>query len=171
MHLLQSFSSIKFHNHSFVNVGNLRSDDSDTLFLLDTGATVSLIGLNTICDEDEIKQKVLVEILYDHIEKNKINPARNQFKTATQEEVSVFPCVKRNVTIMGTRPISFYFHIYMGNVHLPLLGNDYLDDCKYLHDIGKSIEVLAVSDNVGKRYYPSSVIDFSIVLSDYSHAI
>ena len=171
MHSLLSFSSIKSYNHCLVKADNLRLDDESTLFLLDTGATVSLIGLNTICDDDVSNQHLLKNIIHNCIENNEVIPSRKDFKTATQENVTVYPCIKRNVTIMETEPIDFYFHIYMGNIYLPLLGNDYLDDCKYHHNIEKSIEVLAVADNVGKRFYPPNVIDFDRVLNEYYHSV
>ena len=68
---------------------------------------------------------------------------------------------------MGTKPITFYFHIYLGNISIPLIGFDYIDDCTYYHKAVGILEVISVADNAGKRFYPEAVLDFNKILDEY----
>ena len=167
MQSLASFSTIKARKSYFVRVRNFRRDVEELFFQFDTGASLSLIGLNTICDKSEEKQEKLLKILQEEIDKNGIAAYHDNPKTVTEEEVIVYPCKMEGVSIMGTSTMCLYFYIYLGNVNMPLLGYDYVDGCSYQHSIGGNIEVLAVEDNVGKKYYPEKVIDFNRVLDGY----
>ncbi len=80
----------------------------------------------------------------------------------------MYPCRFRGASISGTKPIDLYFFLHLGNVSVPLLGFDYIDDCSYHHSIGGDFVVNAVADEVGKRFYPDSVIDFNRVLDQFS---
>ena len=84
-------------------------------FLVDSGASISLIGLNTIADNLSDK-------------------------------------------------------IFLGDITLPLLGFDYLDDCSYHHTIGGDLLVSAVAKDIGKRFYPDNVLNFNSILDQYEKA-
>lgn len=135
----------------------------DRLFQFDTGASVSLIGLDTVCESPE-SQNRLLKILEEEIKEQDIQKDAVSAQTVTNEEVTVYPCVCRGIRIQGTAPIDFYFHIYLGKIRLPLIGFDYIDDCMFHHNINGDTNILAVAENVGKRFYRQKVIDFNHVM-------
>ena len=146
---------------------NFLRDNDDFLFQFDTGASLSLIGLNSICEDDEQNKQVLKEIIINHIKKERILAHKGTLKTVTEETMEVYPCKLAGVSIMGTMPITFYFHIYLGNISIPLIGYDYIDDCTYYHKAGGRLEVISIADNVGKRFYLENVLDFNNILEEY----
>ncbi len=79
----------------------------------------------------------------------------------------MFPCKCDGVSISGSREITLYFYFYLGNIGMPLLGFDYIDDCSYNHTISGNILVTAVAENVGKRFYPEKVLDFNHILNRF----
>ena len=167
MQSLGSFSTIKARKSYFVRVKDFRRDTEEIYFQFDTGASLSLIGLNTICDDSDTNKEILRKIILREIVKNGVDSHQDSPKTVTEEEVTVYPCMLEGVSIMGTAPITMYFYIYLGNVNMPLLGYDYVDDCSYRHSIGGNIEITAVAENVGKKYYPERILDFNAILEEY----
>ena len=85
----------------------------------------------------------------------------------TQEKVEMYPCRYQGVSVSGTNPGTFYFYIYPGNINMPLLGFDYLDDCSFHHGIGGSLIVNAIAENAGKRFYPEKLLDFNIIMEKF----
>lgn len=164
---LDSFSAIRAGRSYLVSVRNIRQDQEYVYFQFDTGAAMSLIGLNTICDRDAVRQQRLKDILLEEIDGNAIHPLSEAPRTVTEESVTLYPCRLDGVSIMNTREITFFFCIYLGNVNMPLLGYDYLDDCTYHHLAGGNIEVTGIKNGVGERYYSGPLIDFKLVLERY----
>ena len=80
----------------------------------------------------------------------------------------MYPCRFEGASISETQPIILYFCVYLGDIGMPLLGFDYIDDCSYLHRIGGYLIFNAVANNPGKRFYPEKVIDFNKVLNKYN---
>ena len=169
MQSVDTFSITKFDQAYAVNVGGLRPDGENALFLFDTGACVSLVGLNSLVDQNFHRR--LGELLQDEIQKNHVTPRQNMPKTVTQESLEVYPCKCDGVSIAAAAPITFYFHIYLGIIDLPILGFDYIDDCSYHHEIGGKLIVSAIAKNVGKRFYPEKVIDFNKVKERFQSQI
>ena len=167
MQSLASFSTIKARKSYYVRVKNFRRDTEELFFQFDTGAALSLIGLNTICDKSIEDQNILRNIILKEINENGIEAHQDSPKTVTEEEVIVYPCRLDGVSIMGTTAVCLYFYIFLGNVNMPLLGYDYVDDCCYRHSIGGNIEVMAIADNVGRKHYPQKIINFNKVLDEY----
>ena len=89
-------------------------------------------------------------------------------RTVTNERVEIYPCKCSDVSIEGTPKITFYFHLYLGTVSLPLLGFDYIDDCSFSHRSKGDIEVSAVSQNAGKRFYENGTLDIRAVMENFS---
>lgn len=166
-----SFSLLKSKKAYFVNIQNLRNDGDDILFLCDSGASMSLIGLNTICGENEDDCKILKSILEKEIQKNGIKKHDGNPKTVTRETLAVYPCKIDGVSVSGAAPSTLYFHIFLGHINLPLLGFDYIDDCSFRHGIGGNIDVTAIATNAGRRFYPDIVIDFNRVLDTYRNSL
>ena len=167
MRSLGSFSTIRNNATFYVRVKHFRWDAEDVFFQFDTGAAVSLIGLNTICDDDEKKKDILRKLILREVSHKGIDPHRGNPKTVTRQELVVYPCKMDGVSIMGTHPITLFFHVYLGDVNTALLGYDYIDACAFRHAIGGDIDISAVADHVGRTYYPGRVLDFSSVLKEY----
>ena len=91
--------------------------------------------------------------------------SKSSASTATEERIEMYPCKCDGVSISETKPITLYFCIYLGDIGMPLLGFDYIDDCSYHHSIGGELYISAVADDVGKRFYPDNVIDFNRILN------
>lgn len=167
---MEQIASVNLHKGKsayFVYVLNLREEGSDLLFHFDTGASVSLIGLNTICEDDEERTEILKQIIENEIAEKGVKKYSESLKTATKEEIEVYPCKCDEVTLLGGNPATFYFHIYLGTVNLPLLGFDYIDDCSFHHSIQGNVHISAVSESAGKRFYTGNVIDFNSVMKKY----
>ena len=171
MPLLDSFSTIKLKSAYFVRVENLRKDNRIVYFQFDTGASMSLIGLNTICDENIDLQNKLKSLILDEANRSKVDMLSNSPKTVTNQTIDVYPCMMRNVSIMHTAPIDFYFYIFLGTINMPLLGFDYIDGFTYHHSANGNIEVLSISLESVKHTYPDDVIDFDIVMRRFGNCI
>ena len=167
MESVASFSLYKSEKAWFVNVQNFGSDENDTLFHFDTGASMSLVGLNTLCGDDPEDCAVLRDIIEEEIQAKGIEDYENPPKTITNEVIHVYPGKMSGVSISGTAPITFYFHIYLGMVNLPLLVFDYIDDCSLQHQIAGNMDIRAVASDVGKRFYPEKLLDFNFIMGRY----
>ena len=166
MQLTDSFRLAKRGKIYSVLVLNLKPNGDNMVFQFDSGASISLVGLNSLCKEDS-SQIAMREILLDEIGKRKINPLPENPKTVSMSELVVYPCKCEGVSIGGTHPITFYFYIYLGNISMPLLGFDYIDDCSCSHMIGGDFIVSAVAHDVGRHFYPENVVDFNRVSEGY----
>ena len=149
MQSLASFSAKRTKRSYILAVDSFRRDNRRLVFQFDTGASMSLVGLNTVCDDDEGKA-ILARIILEEVAANGIEEEKEFAKTATNEEVGVYPCRLSGVSIMNTKPRDLYFHVYLGDVNLPLLGFDFTDYCDYHHRINGDIEVTAISDYAGR---------------------
>ena len=136
-------------------------------FLFDTGASVSLIGLNTICGEESERCDLLRDIILAEINENQIEEYRELSRTVTGEAIHIYPCKCSGVSISGAEPIDFYFCLYLGNIEVPILGFDFITGCSFHHGIDGDIEVTAVTAEVGKKYYPEKLIDFNKIMRRY----
>lgn len=171
MQLAASFSTIKAGRAHFLKVGNFLKDKKDLYFQFDTGASVSLIGINTVCGSDKSKRAILTELLKNEIGKRNIPLLKDKPKTVTGEELNLYPCKTASVSIMQTPPIEMYFYCYLGNVNIPLLGNDFLEGCIYHHSLNGNIEIMSMSDENQSQFYPNDVIDFDYILDEYHKII
>lgn len=167
---VESFSTSKVGRAYVVRVMNLHPNEEDVTFQFDSGASMSLIGLNTVCD-DENEQAILGEIVREEIKRKAVRSHPGKPETVTREHIEVFPCRMDGVSISGTNPITFYFHIFLGKIGMPLLGFDYIDGCSCQHSIGGEFIISAVENDVGKKYYPKDIIDFNDVLKELSKRI
>lgn len=162
-----SFSLLKINRSFLINVRKLQGDDDAKLFLFDTGASISLLGINSFVGEDMRAGDILKDILETEIRTKQITPYRETLKSITNEPVTAYPCKCDEVLISGINPITFYFHIYLGNVSMPVLGFDYIDDCSFVHSISGGVDITAVASDPGKRFYPDNLIDFNFVMKEY----
>lgn len=168
MEYVNSFSTTKAGKAYIVNVYNIHPDGDVMVFQVDSGASVSFMGLNSFCDPDKTDEyNILRDIVSDEIRNGHFERFKNSASTATQEEVELYPCKMDNVSISDTAPITLYFCLYLGNVSMPLLGFDYIDDCTYNHRIAGDIIFTAVAEDIGKRFYPDKVIDFNRVIDRF----
>ena len=83
MQSLASFSAKRIRKTYLVEVLNLRRDNEKVVFQFDTGASMSLIGLNTICDDDESHKELLKSIIVQKIEEKVVGEQREKAKTVT----------------------------------------------------------------------------------------
>ena len=171
MELQASFSFPKRKRSYFAVIYNLLGEGTTNVFHFDTGASISLIGLNTICGDDPQRCEALKSIILDEIKNLGVLPYQESLQTVTQDELIVYPCKCEGVFIQGSAEITFYFHVYLGNISLPLLGFDYIDDCSFKHSIRGNLFVQAVANDVGKRFYPDKVVDFNKVIRKYNDLI
>ena len=170
MESIASFSLKKGAHAYFEYVRNFRRDNDEMLFHFDPGAGFSMIGLNTIAENDDEKT-ILKSILQKTILEDQVVPYKNPMKTVTKEELTVYPCKKSGVYIGGVRLEYFYFHIVLSDINNPLLGFDYSDDCYYVHNIGGNIEIIGVASNAGERFYPEKVLDFDTILYRFNSSV
>ena len=163
MESIASFSLTKGNHGYFVFVKNFRKERDEILIHFDPGAGFSMIGLNTITQNDREKE-ILKDIIIRRMSEESIKPYDYPVKTVTKEEVIIYPCRISDIEIGETHRDKFYFHLFLGDINNPLLGFDYSDDCYYIHRMGGDIEVIAVSDKAGEKNYPDKVLDFDKVL-------
>lgn len=160
------FSAIKSGKAYVVEVDNLAPDDGIMTFHIDSGASVSLVGLNSFYNpDDKIRYEKFKIALESEIFTGRYDAYRKSGSTVTEEEIDMYPCKCSNVSISGSKPVTLYFHIYLGNIGMPLLGFDYIDDTSYHHTIGGDMIFGAVADNPGERFYTDKVIDIRKILS------
>ena len=164
---VSSFEASKRGRSYLIKVSNLRPEPDSVYFQLDTGAGMSLIGLNTICGDDEKKKEILHRIILEESSRFGIKEEVMVAQTVTREEVNLYPCRCEGVSVSNTAPKPLYFHIYLGDVSMPLLGFDYIDDCTCHHTINGNFIITAIADTVGKRFYPEKVLDFNKILEEY----
>jgi hypothetical protein len=168
MESVGSFSATKAGKSYIVKVNGMHPEGKAMLFQFDSGASVTLLGLNSFCDNDDMASyNLLKSIIETEIESGNFERYKNSGSTATDQSIEMYPCKYDGVSISGTKEITLYFNIYLGNIGMPLLGFDYIDDTSYHHSIGGDLVINAVADNVGKRFYPEKVIDFNKVLASY----
>ena len=151
----------------YVYLQNFISRKDAVMFQFDTGALVSLVGLNSICGENSEDCLRLKGIVERHIREKAIEKLRGSLRTVTEETVEAYPCCCHGVSVAGAKPVDFYFHICLNRISFPLLGMDYIDDCSFYHAIAGTVEINAIADNPGKRFYDGNVLDFDEILSEF----
>ena len=168
MDYVNSFSAMKAKRAYMVFVYDFHPDGTAMLFQVDTGASVTLAGLNSFCHPDKKEDYILLKkIIEEAIEEGEFHHVKRSASTATKEEVEMYPCKYVGVSVSGTKPITLYFHIFLGDVNMPLLGFDYIDDCSLNHSVGGNLVVNAIAEHVGRRFYPEKVIDFNAILERF----
>ncbi len=168
MESVHSFNAATLGKAYGVYIHDLHPDGDAMLFHIDSGASFTFLGLNCFCDEEDTSDYALLKsVIEDEITKGGYESVKHSASTATKEQVEMYPCKYDGVSVAGTLPITLYFCIYLGDIDMPLLGFDYIDDCSYHHTIGGELMINAVAQNVGKRFYPDDVIDFNRILDVY----
>ena len=168
MQFVDSFEVTKIGKAYVVKVNELHPKRKTMLFHVDSGASVTLVGLNSFCNKEDIgNYNLLKSIIEERIQADGLDKYVYSAKTATEEQVETYPCKCDGVSISETKPITLFFHIYLGNVGMPLLGFDYIDDTSYHHTIAGDLIVTGVAEDIGKRFYPEKVLDFNSILEDY----
>lgn len=171
MEYVNSFNAIKSNKAYLVKVKNLHPDNDSMTFHIDSGASVTFLGIDSFCSP---KKKDEYDLLYGIVEKEINRGGFEKYKTSaqtvTKEEIDAYPCKYDGVSVSGTKPITLYFCIYLGDIGIPLLGFDYIDDCSYQHGIGGDLIFTAVAEKPGKRFYPEKLIDFNKVLKEFSES-
>ena len=168
MESVDSFSTIKSGKAYIVEVENLSPDDRIVAFHVDSGASVTLIGLNSFCKSgNEQEFTLLKEIVEEEIKNGSFEAYKTSGSTVTEEEIEMYPCKLSGVSIGGTKSATLYFHIFLGRIGMPLLGFDYIDDTSYHHSIAGDLVFTAAQTDPGKRFYPEKVIDFNKVLISF----
>lgn len=168
MEYVSSFNATKAGKAYIAKVRNLHPDGDIMLFHVDSGSGVTLLGLDTLCSPSNISEYAsLKKIIEDEIQAGDFDKIKSSASTVTKEEIEMFPCKFEGVSVSGTKPITLYFYIYLGDIGMPLLGFDYIDDCSYQHSIKGNLIFTAVADEPGKRFYPEKVMDFNKILNKY----
>lgn len=165
MDSIASFKIPAFESKFIVDVQNLLGDETMVPFCFDTGANVSLIGLNTVCGNNQSDWGILKTIVEKHVARKKIVPF--MAKTVAMEEMMLFPCKSEKVSVAGTQETTFYFHIFLGRIGVALLGFDYINGCSFTHEIGKSIFVNAVNNKMNAALYPKNVLNFHDIMKEF----
>lgn len=169
MEYVSSFDASKAGKAYIVKVRNLHPDGDIMSFHVDSGSGVTLLELDTLCSPKTKNEYELLKcIILDEISKGGFSKLKTSASTVTKEEVEMYPCKYDGVSISGTKPITLYFYIYLGDIGMPLLGFDYIDDCSYQHGIGGDLIFTAVANNLGMRFYPKRTIDFNKVLNRFN---
>ena len=168
---VSSFTLIKYGKSYLVRVSNLRPDVKSIYFQFDSGSSVTLIGLNTICDNDEERKNILKDIILEKVAQKGVSEHTITAQTVTRERITLYPCKCEGISIFNTIPKTLYFYVFLGDVNKPLLGFDYIDDCTCHHTVGGDFVILTVADDAGKRFYPEKILDFGEILEEYEKRI
>ena len=170
MEYVNSFSANKAGKAFVVSVDGIHPDGKTLVFHVDSGASVTFLGLDSFCSPSKKDDyKLLKDLIVAEIEDGGFEKVKKSASTATNEEVEMYPCKIDRVVISDTREITLYFYIYLGLAGMPLLGFDYIDDCSFQHRIDGDLIFVAFADNPGKRFYPEKVIDFTKIISQYNN--
>ena len=172
MDLIASFSAHKVRTSHFLTVDGI-TDDGVLHFLFDTGAAVSLIGINSLFQDDE-KDKIETfrRIVESEIESQNVIPRSNDLKTVTKQNVTTYPCVSHGISIEGTKQMDFFFDLSLEDISIPLLGSTFTDDCAYNHTINGILMITGMKDKAGSEYYNGyNVLDFDVVMRKYSSQV
>lgn len=169
MEYVGSFNAVKAGKAYIVEAENFAPNNRIMTFHVDSGASVTLLGLNSFCRRDKVHEyELLKKIIKEEIQQGGFAAVANSGATVTEEEIEMYPCKYDGVSIMGSKPITLYFHIFLGNIGMPLLGFDYIDGTSYHHSINGDLVFNAVAEDVGKMHYPNKVIDFNKVLNRFN---
>ncbi len=168
MDLIASFSAHKVRTSHFLTLDGI-TEDGVLHFLFDTGAAVSLIGINSLFQDDENDKKELFKkIVESEIELQHVIPRSQDLKTVTKQSVKTYPCVSHGISIEGTRAMDFYFDLSLEDISIPLLGSAFTDDCAYNHAMNGQLIISAMKDNPGSEYYDAcNVLDFDSVMTRF----
>lgn len=169
MDLVASFSSQRVNTFNFFFVRGIFGDNN-LLFLFDTGAACSVVGINSFFREGREtieKRKTLEELLKDEIKNKDVLP-RN-LKAANNQSVTTYPCICRSVSIENTSERDFYFDISFEDISIPLLGSSFIDDCAYNHAINGNINITGIKEKAGSGYYDEcTLIEFDEIARKYA---
>ena len=92
MESVASFSTIKAGKAYVVKVSNLRMDGTAIAFHVDSGASVSLLGVNSFCDEEDTESYTcLKKIIEEEIQKGCFESLKSSGLTATDQEIDMYP--------------------------------------------------------------------------------
>lgn len=169
MEYVDSFNAIKAGKAYIIEIDNMTLDNRVITFHVDSGASVTLLGINSFCKPgDESQYALLYSIVEKEIQSGQYESNKNLGKTITYEELEMYPCKISGVSILGTKPFTLYFHIYPGKIGMPLLGFDYIDDTSYHHTIAGDLVFNAIAEQPGSRFYSGNVIDFNKILDTFN---
>lgn len=171
MDLIASFSSQKLKKFNFFTIRRMFGE-RDIFFLFDTGASLPVVGVNSFFrkdGDDYPPEKYRFEnFLKDRIASLGILPRDIPLKTATNQDVESYPCVCRDVLIDTVTIKEFFFDVAFDEVHIPLLGTSFSDDCGYSHSINGNIIISSMKSNPGSGDYSGlNVLDFNQVVKDF----
>ena len=161
MDLIASFNAHKIQTSFFLTVDGILKEGV-LYFLFDTGAVCSLIGLNSLFPDDETARKdAFTRIIKDELVAQHVSSRPESLRTANNQEVTTYPCLKRGVSIEGTAKRDFYFDFSFDEVSLPLLGTSFSDDCAYSHAINGNINITGIKEQAGAEYYKGlNILEF-----------
>ena len=121
------------------NVHNIPVEIGNTYFdaKFDTGAGVTVISASVFCDnwsEDMAKKlETFCKERGCHIE---------EFNSASGHVIKGYPVVVRDIVIDATRFQEFhYFFIVNGTRVVALLGDDFIENCRYHHEPHGDIQI------------------------------
>ena len=148
-------------------------DSSEIMFLFDTGATYSTIGVNSFFKGDgyEDEKQEFINLLTTAIDENGVLKRPGGVKTATEEIITTYPCISHGVSLQGMPEIDFYFDICPGNFGRALLGTSFSHECVYHHTMMGNISITAMKDDVGKSFYTGyKVLEFDSIVDKFIKA-
>lgn len=170
MPLTASFSGKRMGSHHYFSIRGLLGSTS-TLFLFDTGATYTTIGVNNFFEGDngfESEIQMLTDLLKNVIIAENILPRAESIKTANNQIITTYPCICHNVSIEGVKSINFYFDISLQDFHLPLPGTSFSDDCSYNHTINGTLNITRMKESAGSRFYSDRrLLNFNNVVEKF----
>ena len=110
MEFVRSFEVTK----NVVKVKGLHPKGKSMIFHVDSGASVTVVGLNSLCDKDDTKNyEQLKAIIEREISKENLEPYAINGSTVTEEQIKIYPCRYEGVSISETVPITLYFYIHL----------------------------------------------------------
>lgn len=168
MDFIASFNAHKVRTSFFLTVDGILKEGI-LYFLFDTGAVCSLIGLNSLFPDDAVEKKyIFKKIIEEELHSQHVEPRLESLRTANNQVVTTYPCLKKGVSIEGTANRDFYFDFSFSDISLPLLGTSFSDDCAYNHAVNGSLNITSLKQQAGAGYYTSqNILNFDKVVERF----
>lgn len=105
----------------------------------DTGSSVTVISASVLYEEwDESNTKLLEELCAEK------GCEPKEFKSASGHKIRGYPVIAQNVSVgENIFPFFKYYFIVGGRKEMSLIGDDFIDNCRYYHDPHGDINISA----------------------------
>lgn len=140
-----------------IEIKKIAKDFQRIKFKFDTGATNTIITVNSLFTDSVLAAKVILYLKKCRDEKKYLF---NDFKSASGNNMSGVLCSIDNFTLTGLEPFKFYFYLIFSTAHQKaLLGVDFIECCDFHCKVRRNIEIENFHDSIFRNvwHYSSNV--------------